>query len=235
MDRISRTAGDPRQFRVIDLLALTTLAALVLAMAAPILRTVQEGNRLKLLALVSFQLVVTGVAVAYAAYSRGRLLEMSGQRIAVGYQGTIRWRHWPVVKSSLLMLLLANWQLGCAALSTTAPTGEWFRPSPGFFAFQLQLGFFSGFAFARFLWRVYPSAIEFFENGVALAGMRFIPWQQVDVRPSQYFSDRLVVVVRPAAGSAVASTRLAQVPAAARERILALARQGAGDGDAEMR
>jgi hypothetical protein len=70
---------------------------------------------------------------------------------------------------------------------------------------------------------------------LALAAMRFIPWQRVDVRPSQYFTDRLVVVIRPEVGSPVASTRLAQVPGAVGERILALARQRAGDGAAVMR
>ena len=46
------------------------------------------------------------------------------------------------------------------------------------------------------VWRVYPEAIEFFENHVVSWGVNLHEWRQVDLRQSQVFKDRFVVVLR---------------------------------------
>jgi hypothetical protein len=96
--------------------------------------------------------------------------------------------------------------------------------------YQFQLAMFSGFWFARYLWRVYPNSMEFFDHGVSIGGTTFLPWQQVELRPSRYFADRMVLVLRPAADSVTAQTRLAQVPDALRVDILSCGRCGVSGG-----
>ena len=164
--------GDPRQFGVIDLFAFVTLAALVSAMAAPFLREMQAEKRVRLLVVASFQLVVTTGTIAFAVYQRKKLLEKAGWRIGIAYCGEIRWRHWPAVKSVVYMLLLASAQL-CLAMMFATEVVE--LPAPYFLVYEIQLGCISGMAFARFLWRVYPNSMEFFEQGISLRGMTFFP------------------------------------------------------------
>ena len=113
-----------------------------------------------------------------------------------------------------LISLVAGLPLGLALVMVSITNGI-------LFLYQLQLGCVTGVALARFLWRVYPNSIEFFEGGVSQGGVTLIPWAQVEVRPSQYFADRLVVVLRPAVGSVVADTKMAQVSDALREQLLA--------------
>ena len=86
---------------------------------------------------------------------------------------------------------------------------------------QFQLCSFAGYAFARFLWRAYPGAIEFFDNGIAAGGITFYSWANVDVRTSHLFADRLIVVLRDPSGSASACTKMAQVSDTLREQIFA--------------
>ena len=45
------------------------------------------------------------------------------------------------------------------------------------------------------VWGVYPEAIEFFENHVVSWGVNLHEWRQVDLRQSQVFKDRFVVVL----------------------------------------
>ena len=78
---------------------------------------------------------------------------------------------------------------------------------------------FTGLAFARYLWRVYPGAMEFFENGVALYGIVFFGRTQVELRSSQTIADRVVVVVRPIPDSRGANTKIVQIPDTARADV----------------
>lgn len=71
----------------------------------------------------------------------------------------------------------------------------------------------------RFLWRVYPNSIECFENGLALGGTQLIQWDQVELRRSTFFTDRVVVVVRTDRAAAI--TRIAQFPRALTDQLLA--------------
>jgi hypothetical protein len=119
------------------------------------------------------------------------------------------------------MLLLAMAQIGLALVAVAVATEH-----PFLLFYQLQLGCIAGMAFARFLWRVYPNSIEFFAHGISLSGVTLIPWAQVELRRSQYFADRLVVVLRPAANSIVGDTKLVQVSAPLREQLLSTASGG---------
>jgi hypothetical protein len=215
----SSTPGNPRQFRIIDLFALTTLAALVSAMAAPFARAMPREHLTKFLVVAFCQLLVVATAIVLAAHSRNRLLQASGERIGIAYCGALKWAHWPLFKSISYMLLLAAAQLTLAVSFALFPIAE--TPTPHYIVFQLQLGYFAGLSFTRFLWKVYPNAIEFFDHGLALGGTKLVRWDQVEVRRSQLFTDRVVVVVRPEHGSIAGLTRTAQFPSWLMDKLLA--------------
>jgi hypothetical protein len=58
----STPPGNPQQFGVIGLFAVVTLPALVAAMAAPFLREMQAESRVRVLGMVTCQLLVTAGA-----------------------------------------------------------------------------------------------------------------------------------------------------------------------------
>jgi hypothetical protein len=211
MSTASNEAPSPRQFGIIDLVAAITLAALILAIAAPFLRALQQQNLLRFGLSTAGQLLACGIAYAYAAYRRSGVLAQAGNRLAIGYTGTLAWRNWPLTKSITLMLLLAVGQLAFAILFSLAQSPQ--SPLFGSFVHQIQLGVILGFAIARFVWRVYPGAIEFFEDGVVMGGLSLTAWEQIEIRKSQFFDDRMVIVVRSAVPSTGASTFLVQLPA----------------------
>lgn len=217
-DRNARPT-DPRQFSLSDMFAMVTLAALMFAMAAPLLREMQPESTPRLLAVAGVQLLIVAGAILLATSKRRKLLERSGRRIGVAYCGEARWRHWPLAKSWLAMIALAAIQLFLALMYATDPDDHLLS----FLMFRLQLGCFAGFAFSRYLWRAYPSMLEFFDNGVSIGGITFFPWAQVDVRDSRLFDDRIVVVLRPAPHSVAADTRVAQVSAVLRKAVFATA------------
>lgn len=219
-DHVDRPS-DPRQFSLADLFATVTIAALLFALAGPFLRGMQAENRYRLLAVAGIQLLLIPGMVVFAAARRGKQLGKSGKRLGIAYCGEIRWRHWPLFKCSLLMLTLALLQLFLALLLTFSGSGK--ELSLNFLLFELQLGWFTGLAIARYFWRVYPGGIEFFDRGVCLGGLSFYPWEQVDLRPSQFFRDRIVVVVRTAVGSVDGDTVVAQVTDDLRQRAFAAA------------
>jgi hypothetical protein len=215
----STLPGDPRQFRIIDLFAVVTLAALLLAMAAPFVRAMTPASRKRLLVVVTCQLAVTAATMTYLAIRRAKLLQKSGRRIGIGYSGAIKWRHWPLFKSIAFMLFLAAAQLALALMYALLSTDD--GQPPSFVIFQLQLGFSTGIALSRFKWGVYPSAVEFFDNGMSFGGTNFIGWDRSEVRTSQYLSDRVVIVMRQAKGSIAGETRTVQVPGSLREQLTA--------------
>jgi hypothetical protein len=209
---------NPRQFRIIDLFAVLTLAALLAAMAAPFLRAMPPDKLTMLLIVALCQVVVTGGTMIHAAHRRQQLLDRSGERIGIGYCGAVRWRHWPLFKSILSMVFLAAAQFGVALVFAVVLTGE--TPVPTFLVYQLQLGYVTGRALSRYMWRVYPSAMEFFANGVAVSGTSFVEWERAEVRRSQFFSDRVVVVMRPEVGSIAGGTIIVQVSDTLRDELL---------------
>jgi hypothetical protein len=213
--------GDPRQFGLIDLFALLTLAALVSAMAAPLVRHAQTLNREVLLLVIGFQVLVAAGAVIFAAGHRRGLLAIAGRRIAIVYSGQLNWRHWPLVKSMITMTALAAAQLGMALLLAFFATDSKQSPNIVVWLYYIQLACVTGYAFSRFLWRVYPNAIEFFEGGISADAVTLVPWEWAEVRPSRFHQDPVVVVVRPMPGSAGGITRTAQLPRGQRDAVLA--------------
>jgi hypothetical protein len=204
-----REVSNPLQIGLIDLFAVTTLVAMILAMAVPVVRTMPAENRWPLIAVFGSQAIIVALVMLWEAKRRKKLLEVSGHRIGVGYCGDLNWRHWPLAKSLLILLFFAMLQL-CIAVAVTAD-GQRTLFDPGFLFQQIQLGFFFGMGCSRYLWRVFPNSMEFFDNGISLQGTSLIPWNRVSVRNSQFFPDRIVVIIRVAVGSIEADTNVVQV------------------------
>jgi hypothetical protein len=125
------TPGGPRQFRIIDLFAVVTLAALLSAMAAPFIRAMTPAGRSQLATGLLLQLLVMAATMVFAAYGRSKLLKKSGQRIGIGYGGAVRWRHWPLLKSIMYTLILVAVQLSLAlGYAWQAPDDGKHPPNP---------------------------------------------------------------------------------------------------------
>ena len=69
----SADAGNPQQFRLIDLFALTTLVALVSAVVAPLFRRLESNFRYLLLLVVGLQLLITVGTIVYYAKKRKKI------------------------------------------------------------------------------------------------------------------------------------------------------------------
>jgi hypothetical protein len=227
--RDSLSLADSRQLRIIDLFGLLTLVALLCAMAAPIIRGLGTEYRIAFLAFGFFQVLITIGLSTWLIRLRAKLLRRSGQRLGIGFCGQIRWKHWPVSKSVLLMVGLAVIQLGVAVLiiksqsmldSTSTRHRSWIEIAPGLLSANLQMSFFLAVALTRNLWRVYPNSIEFFAEGVSPNCFTLIKWEQAEIQPSQFFEDRVVVMWRLAKGSRSGTTMVTQVSAELKELLL---------------
>lgn len=216
----SNSQQDVRQIGLIDLFALVTLAALLTAMAAPFLRDIQAAQISRLIILGTIQAIALSSSAIYSSLQRKKLLSKAGVRIAVVFYGGKKWKHWPLVSSVGFMFLFASMQLGIALVYAHLNSGT--VNLNGIFV-QAQLGYFTGLAVCRYLWRVFPGSIEFYNNGVALGGTKLLSWHQVDLSPSRLFSDRIRIVIRPVNGVHFGDTKTAHVGADLRNQLLALA------------
>jgi len=233
---------NPQQFRLLDLFALMTLAAVVSAMAAPFLLGLDSEYRLRLLAVIGFQFLIVLWSIFHYARKRKRLLDEAGSKIGFGFCGQLRWRHWPIARSVLGIFFTLLWQLGIAVKISSdlwfhgelnGPVGVSIDMLPvshrvmhylyyfSFLDYLLYLGvsWGVGHSFSICRWRAYPGAIEFFSNGIVQRGTLFIPWERVEVRPSSLFADKIAVVVRGGQNSIVGTTIMAQVTSPLRERV----------------
>ncbi len=215
----SAVAGNPQQFRLMDLFVLTTMIALVSAMVAPLLRGLASDYRNLLLRIVSVQLLLTAGTIVYYARKRKALLDKSGSKIGSAFCGQFRWRYWPIVRTVATIVFAASFQLlfAVAMAITLLDSGEIFGPISAMidhlpvshrvlhylhylsfldFLFYLQYSFSVGYAFSLYRWRVYPNSIEFFEHGIVRKGLALTPWKRIEVRPSSLFADKIAIVVR---------------------------------------
>lgn len=167
MNLLGRLAdGEPKrqQYTLVDIFAVMTVAASVLAIVAPLLRSMEVERISRLVLPLGIQLVVIAASVAYAITLRYHLLEQTGTRLGVAYFGTSTWRHWPVVRCVLTLVALSAIQIVLGIGVSSRNTGS------AYVLQTLQLAFLYGQVVTNFLWRVYPGTVEFFERGVVTRG-----------------------------------------------------------------
>jgi len=216
LNQLGRLAdGEPKrqQFTLVDIFAVMTVAASVLAIVAPLLRSMDSERMTRLVLPLGMQLVVIAGSVGYAMMLRYRLMEQTGNRLGIAYFGTSTWRQWPVVRCILTLVALSAVQilLGIGVAS---------RNSGGVILLQtIQLAFLYGQVVTNFLWRVYPGTVEFFEQGVVTSGRTLTGWSAVEVRESGLFPDRLTIVLKPIGGIG-GTTMMAMVDEELRGEVL---------------
>ena len=215
--------SNPRQFQLIDIFAGITLVALLTAMIAPFLRELDNDVRNRLFVSGLLQLALVIGTFVFATSQRQKLLNKSGRHLGTVFYASIKWRHWPTIKSACLMLLLGAIQIAVASAIAVNPSKS-HAMYPTHIIYQIQLAAIFGYAIARFMWRVYPASLELFENGIARGGVRFDDWKHVELRTSQFFEDRIAVVYKPG-GSMGSETLMAQISPELRDEVFAIAGQ----------
>lgn len=202
---------DSQTFGIVDLFALMTLCALAAAFAAPFIPSLgKDASRFLLLILV-VQVIFFCGAFGKSLASRQAVLKIAGEKWGRAYTGNLKWRHWPVVYSLLLTAIFVLLQLGFAIVSaktTISPITS--------VIYNVQLSLFGGHAVARYLWRAFPGTLEFYEGGIILSGVHLCAWDDVQLRPSKLFADRIVVVLGP---TGFQDTKLAHIGPELRDKI----------------
>lgn len=202
-----------RQFTLVDVFALLTLLSILFAIFAPLVRFLNPEERVKLLFPLAIQLLVVSGATAYAIVRRRALVEEGGRRLGVAFFGTAKWSGWLPIKSICWMAVLAVLQMFMAYAAAATS-----RQLPFMLLYTAQLAFIFATFGVNLLWRVYPGTLEFFENGVAAGGLLF-HWPQVAIRDSQFFEDRVGVVLQPPGSRVGMMTRMTRVSDALRREI----------------
>ncbi len=202
------------QFSLLDLFAAMALLAILLAMFAPWIRWIRPEQRIRLLVSMGVQFFMLMGVASFAIYRRRAIVEQGGKRLGIAFFGTAKWSGWLPIRSMLLIVMLAAMQIFIAIgissafnLSTVANLMN-----------STQLAFVLAHLSVNFVWRVYPMTLEFFESGVVMNG-QVIPWSSVEIRDSQFFSDRVGVLLKPQDASSAPSTRMALVSKELRQEI----------------
>ncbi len=194
---------------------------MLLAIFVPFGRAMLDGNGTSGVVFLIIQSAMAAGCGYWVAKKRAHSLQLGGAKLGSGFCGVIRWKHWPKVVSWLAMLLIASFQLSLAILFASYPM--LFIGSIQLWISQGQLAFFTSRAFLCFFSRVYPNSIEFFEHGIVLYGTLFLPWEQVSVRQSTLYPDRIVVVCQMKADMQSGNLSVVQVADELRQSVFAVA------------
>lgn len=202
-----------RQFTLLDAFAMMTFAAIVLALFAPILQTLDPKQRQSMILPVLVQASVVALALAGSFYLRCNVVRRAGKRLGAVLHGTSQSPYWPIAKSMLLMFACAAGQVSIAVLTVRSQ-----RSSLWFVIQTIQTSFIFGLVVGNFFWRCYPGTLEFFEHGVVLGGYQLVKWPCVELRVDQRNAARMAVVLHPE-GEIAGWTLMAFVDDALREAI----------------
>lgn len=225
---ISTAVPEARKLRLIDLFAFLTVAAVILAIAAPYLRGIKSDHLGKWIALTSIQLILAVTVFLFATQKRQQLVKPLGKSFGIAYGGFLRGRNLAPFSSMLQMLAAASFQL-CLAWYFTVGPDELSLYRIGFLlCYQIQLGFVAGYAAARFMWRVYPSAVEFYPHGIVFHGTSLVPWTQVEVRTNRSSEDKLTLVIRQDPRSPAGETKSVQASTSLQHLIFQTAASAQG-------
>lgn len=215
---------NPQQFALSELLWLVFAAAVLLAIVSPFVRWLPRNVLIVLGIVVSAEALFLAGIVAFASRRRKKLLEKSGRLIGVGNGGESKEPRW--IRLSIAMMLfyfIATHVVGTFLL-TLLLTSKGSRFSP----LIIECAFFSWFSTMvsiRFLrWRLNPSAVEFWENGMSSMDV-LIPWNRLEVRRSKTASQRIAIVISPVHKVSGKSTYMVWVEESLLETLLSMQQQ----------
>jgi len=172
---------NPQQFAISELFWVVLLVALTLAVLTPSMRHLPQRAFNIVLALLGIQAMAFLVVVYLETRQRKRLLEKSGNLIAVGSSLQPRSNAKPFVLRWLILLLAPIFaQFALTFMLIWQSTRKDIGPQEFLFQVLLSVVFISSFRWSvRIIrWGLNPGTIEFFENGVVQIGI-LIPWRKV--------------------------------------------------------
>lgn len=194
---------NPQQFAISELFWVLVFVAVILAIAMPFLRMLPADFLNSIVTVVSFQSLAILLMVGFVSRRRKRMLERSGRLIGVGSSSESQSRNWAVFIAFLVVVLSVVMQLYLtfalsSAISTKGGPNTYFKALNAIMS--VSSSFFFTFFFLmnsiRFLrWRIHPSTVEFFENGVAWLDT-LSSWDKVELRRSTFYPNRIMVVYR---------------------------------------
>jgi len=171
---------NPQQFAISELFWVLLLVALTLAVLTPSMRHLPQRAFNTVLALLGIQAMAFLVVVYLETRQRKRLLEKSGNLIAVGSSLQPRSNAKAVALRWILLLAPIFIQFSLTFMLIWQSTRKDIGPQELLFKVLYSVLFISSFKWSvRFIrWGLYPGTIEFFENGVVQIGI-LIPWRKV--------------------------------------------------------
>ncbi len=219
---LSQPKLDPQQFSIAELFWVVVLVAVVLAIATPFVRKLPLAVFNAIIIVVSFQTITIALVVAFVSRRRKRLLERSGTLLAIGSSTENQSRKWALVHTFFSIFMSVASQLFITAflsllISSQSSLNRFTLVWYGMMVLSNLLGptifLMNGIRFLR--WRIHPSTVEFFENGVAMMDT-LVPWEKVELRRSTIWRDRIMVVYLAMQSSAMVWLDEAKI-----ERLLA--------------
>ena len=219
---LSQPKLDPQQFSISELFWVLVLVAVVLAIATPFVRALPRAVFNAIIIVVSFQTLAIALMVAFVSRRRSRLLERSGTLLAIGSSTESQSRTWALVHTFFSIFMSVASQLFITAflsllISSQSSVNRFALAWYGIMVLSNLLGptifLMNGIRFLR--WRIHPSTIEFFENGVAEMDT-LVPWEKVELRRSTIRRNRIMVVYLALQSSAMVWLDETQI-----ERLLA--------------
>lgn len=188
------TKGEKQQLSLMDLFAVMTLLALVVAPLAPLLRSMGTEQLVRALSMMGLQGTATLAAVYWQALRRKKMVSGAGRRVGVGFVTNVKWKYWPQVKCGLFFLCLIFLQI-LISIPFSNVKGNLLPVVFSVLIYSGQLGIATAWTVSSWLWKVYPGGVEFYEHGVVRRGTLLVPWDTVELRHSKIYPGRVVAVL----------------------------------------
>ncbi|PQO42687.1 hypothetical protein [Blastopirellula marina] len=178
------------RIHLIDLAGLITWVAILCAVVKPWIVSLSISHQLTLVGYIVVQILVFLVSVVFA--QRRRKVVLSQGETWFGSSENGRGAGW------VWRLLKGMATLSCSILGMSITTGYLATLLPIIwilYVVSLLVPWRSGKSFVRLRLGNVPGAVEFFERGVVLRSLCFVPWQRTKLKPWRGEPNRLVVVV----------------------------------------
>ena len=214
---LSQPKLDPQQFSISELFWVLVLVAAVLAIATPFVRELPQAVFNAIIIVVSFQTIAIALVVALVSRRRKRLLARSGTLLAIGSSSESQSRSWALAHTLFCILMSVVSQLfitGFLSLLISSKSSVnrlayvWYGMMILSNLFGPTIFLMNGIRFLR--WRIHPSSVEFFENGMCVLDT-LVPWEKVELRRSTIWRNRIMVVYPAMQSSAMVWLDEAQI------------------------
>lgn len=195
---------DPTGFYLSDMIGLVGWFAILFAMVRPILPHMPWFFQLVMAGGIAIQMAVFLISVANQSRARRNAINQGKKWLGISMGGRVWW-FWPriIVGFVSISLIIVIQSFAALMVISCAPFGLLF------YLLTMWMPWNSGRNFARVRFGHMAKAIEFFENGIIVNSIQFVPWQQVRLKWWPSVSQRLTVITYTPKGSPL--TRIYEV------------------------